>query len=153
MTQNSLSLSLRVSLPFHQFYTEKWRFESSLINLVRFYCCSERSIAAATAAVYYFDAATRNWKNVDGGLSQVNIYENPANGTYRVVAMSAKQPGTVRCGSRGFLFALPSEICALSVSRTFQINNASHLIADSYQFCHLCRPGVPARIGVVSSVG
>lgn len=67
--------------------------------------CRERSIAAATAAVYYFDAATRNWKNVDGGLSSVNIYENTANGSFRVVAMSVKQQGTVRF----FFFFFPKD--------------------------------------------
>jgi hypothetical protein len=70
--------------------------------------CSERSVAAATAAVYYFDSATRNWKNVDGGLSSVNIYENPANGSYRVVAMSLKQQGTVRRFFFSWIFTLRS---------------------------------------------
>jgi hypothetical protein len=43
-----------------------------------------------------FDAPTKAWKNIDGGLSKVDIYENPATGTFRVVGMSLKVAGNVR---------------------------------------------------------
>ena len=48
----------------------------------------ETAIAAAAAAVYYFDQATTSWNTVDGGMSAVYIYENAEHDAFRVVAMS-----------------------------------------------------------------
>ena len=47
----------------------------------------EKSICCVNAAVYYFEDS--KWEPKDGGISVVNIYHNPSNNAYRVVAMSA----------------------------------------------------------------
>jgi hypothetical protein len=67
-----------------------------LISDFRIVACREHSICSAQAAVYVFDAPTKAWKNIDGGLSKVDIYENPGTGTFRVVGMSLKVAGNVR---------------------------------------------------------
>ena len=42
----------------------------------------------AKAAVYYFDQDTTSWQPADMGISQVYIYFDPANFSYRVVGIS-----------------------------------------------------------------
>jgi hypothetical protein len=47
-------------------------------------------VCAVRAAVYYYDAGIKNWKSADEGLSTVALYENKANHTFRIVAISTK---------------------------------------------------------------
>jgi len=60
---------------------------------------SEHSIVSARAAVYYYDQTGKSWKNVDTGLSRVDIYFNPSASTWRVIALDAKNPQTVTINS------------------------------------------------------
>lgn len=49
---------------------------------------AEMSMIAAKATVYHFDAQSEAWKQVDTGLSKVEIFNDPNKNTYRVVAVS-----------------------------------------------------------------
>eukprot|EP01120_Amphizonella_sp_Union-15-10_P001120 TRINITY_DN1117_c0_g2_i1.p1 TRINITY_DN1117_c0_g2~~TRINITY_DN1117_c0_g2_i1.p1 ORF type:complete len:147 (-),score=18.27 TRINITY_DN1117_c0_g2_i1:1-441(-) len=63
---------------------------------------SEVSIAAARAAVYFYDPPTKGWKPQDSGLSRVNIYHHTGNNTWRVVAVDEKEHAKVSINSAIF---------------------------------------------------
>jgi len=55
----------------------------------------EVGMISANAAVYTFDPHRESWTPADAGLSKVEIFNNTANNSYRVVAVSLQDQRTV----------------------------------------------------------
>lgn len=51
---------------------------------------TETSITAARAAVYHYDVSTNAWKQVDEGISRVDLYMSSTLASFRIVGVSAK---------------------------------------------------------------
>jgi len=108
----------------------------------RWHGYSEVAIAAASAAVYYFDTDNTQWVPVDGGLSVVYIYQNPDATSFRVIGMSQVEANKVVINSQLF-----KELQYARASETF------HNWADSMQMYGLNFSSVEDAINFENVVG
>jgi len=97
---------------------------------------AETALLSVRAAVYQFDQATKGWTPIDGGLSQVSLYQTKSNNSHRIVAIATQknQPVINSLLHKNLKYSKASEVFGQfqDAKNTYGLNFASKPEAEQF---------------------